>query len=140
MTLQSNALMLKQVLFLVILMSRLLSMQTIYYSYHQLIYTSLYWTLLDLCSNYGNLWRIKFIPLIFNIIEFGKQRFPDNQFFLNSMTLQKTDKIKYLVVIIEKTLTLTRLQLKNFKMFTNTYSRSHFQVLNPPKIWFYQKI
>ena len=48
--------------------------------------------LLDICSKYGNLWRIKFNPLKSNIIDFGQKKNSTIPFLLNGLPLTKTNK------------------------------------------------
>lgn len=87
--------------------------------------------LLDICSNYGNLWRIKFNPLKSNIIEFGKQRFPDNEFILNSLTLPKTNKIEYLGVEIDNNLDFDLGSINKFKNVRKSIFSLSFLGLKP---------
>ena len=71
--------------------------------------------LLNICSNYGQFWRIKFNPLKSSIIEFGTQFFQNSQFFINSLPLQKTNNLKYLGIDIDFTLNFDLIACEKFK-------------------------
>ncbi len=87
--------------------------------------------LLDICSNYGGLWRIKFNPLKSNIIEFGKQRFPDNKFTLNGLPLPKTNTFKYLGVEFDKSLDFDLGSINKFKNVQKSIFSLSFLGLKP---------
>ena len=87
--------------------------------------------LLNICSNYGNLWRIKFNPLKSNIIEFGPKKNPNNSFLLNGLPLVKTNKIKYLGVEIESQLDFDLSALNKFKSVQKSIFSLTFLGLKP---------
>ena len=87
--------------------------------------------LLSICSNYGNLWRIKFNPLKSNIIEFGPKKNPNNSFLLNGLPLVKTNKIKYLGVEIESQLDFDSSALNKFKNVQKSIFSLTFLGLKP---------
>ena len=58
--------------------------------------------LLNICGEYGEIWKIKFNSLKSNIIEFGEQFFANSDFYLNKRLIPKVEKLKYLGVFIDK--------------------------------------
>ena len=68
--------------------------------------------LLDLCTNYGKKWLIKFNPKKSNIVSFGKS-IVERNFILNNSSLTEVNEIKYLGYIINNKLNSN--DLKKFK-------------------------
>ena len=70
--------------------------------------------LLNICCEYGEMWKIKFNSLKSNIIEFGDQFFENSKFYLNKRIIPKVEKLKYLGVFINKNLDFDLLANEKF--------------------------
>ena len=71
-------------------------------------------TLLNICGEYGKMWKIKFNSNKSNVIEFGKQFFNNYEFYLNKQIIPKVEKLKYLGVFIDKNLDFDLLATEKF--------------------------
>ena len=90
--------------------------------------------LLDICSNYSQVWRIKFNSSKSNIIEFGNQIFKNSKFYINNNPISKVDKIEYLGVAIDSKLDFDLSATENFiKVQKSVFSLS-FLGLQPSRI------
>lgn len=88
-------------------------------------------TLLDICTEFGSLWKIKFNPSKSNIISFGDQSFPNNNFILNGLPLVETDKIIYLGIEINNTLVSDASFIEKFKKVQKTTFSLSFIGMKP---------
>jgi hypothetical protein len=80
--------------------------------------------LLNICSNFGEEWLIKFNSNKSNIITFGKPIFSNTTFSLNNKTLNNTNKITYLGVEINEKLDFDTTAITKF----NNVSKSIFSL------------
>ena len=71
-------------------------------------------TLLNICGEYGQMWKIKFNSNKSNVIEFGKQFYNNYEFYLNKQIIPKVEKLKYLGVFIDKNLDFDLLATEKF--------------------------
>lgn len=76
--------------------------------------------LLDICSDFGNKWRIKFNVNKTHVINFGPQLF-NSTFYLNGFILKETNQIDYLGFSLDSNLDLNSLALKSFKKVQNSF-------------------
>ena len=89
---------------------------------------------MDICSNYSQVWRIKFNSSKSNIIEFGNQIFKNSKFYINNNPISKVDKIEYLGVAIDSKLDFDLSATENFiKVQKSVFSLS-FLGLQPSRI------
>jgi hypothetical protein len=88
-------------------------------------------TLLNICSKYSNLWRIKFNASKSNIIMFGKPVFPDNKFFINNSQLTNTEKLKYLGIEIDSNLDFNNIAKEKFKKVNKSIFSLSYLGLTP---------
>ena len=88
-------------------------------------------SLLNVCTLYGNQWRIKFNPNKSNIISFGKSRWSDTQFTLNQQNMKETTNIKYLGIEINNLLDFNTTSIENFKKVQKSVFSLAFMGLKP---------
>ena len=90
--------------------------------------------LLNICSNYDKLWRLKFNTAKSNTIEFGPQLFTKSEFYLENKTLCKTNKIKYLGVEINNKLDFDKLAIEKFSKVQKSVFSIPFLGLKPKSV------
>ena len=90
--------------------------------------------LLDICGNYGDMWKIKFNSLKSNIIEFGNQFFEYSNFYLNNRVIPKVDLLKYLGVFVNKNLDFDTLASEKFLNVQKSIFSLSFLGLKPSGI------
>ena len=87
--------------------------------------------LLDICSNYSVLWRIKFNALKSNVITFGTPLLPHNKFFINNLELLKSDKLKYLGIEFDNSLNFEKMAVEKFKKVNKSVFSLSYLGLTP---------
>jgi len=76
--------------------------------------------LLNICGEYGKLWRIKFNPTKTNVISFGSPLF-STTFYLNGAPLKETDEIEYLGFVFKANLDFNTQAIENFKKVQRSF-------------------
>jgi len=87
--------------------------------------------LLDICSKYGDLWRIKFNPKKSNIISFGGSVLTNQSFFLNINEITNSNEIKYLGIYINSKLDFDKTAMDKFKNVQRSIFSLSFLGLKP---------
>ena len=87
--------------------------------------------LLDICSSFSNLWKIKFNPTKSNIISFGRQFSIGDTFILNGQPLSISTSIKYLGIELNNELDSDSVAKIKFKKVQSSIFSLSFIGLKP---------